>query len=38
MKTLAPCQRPILEAVGVKFDRIANYEPAWKIQGDWALE
>lgn len=25
-------QRPILEAAGVKFDRIANYEPLWKIE------
>lgn len=34
MDTLAPmlAQRPILEAAGVRFDRIANYEPAWKIE------
>jgi len=24
-------QRPILEGAGVTFDRIANYEPLWKI-------
>ena len=27
-------QRPILEAAGVQFDPIANYEPLWNIQGD----
>lgn len=25
-------QRPILEGAGVTFDRIANYEPLWKIR------
>lgn len=37
MDALAPmlAQRPILEAAGVQFDRIANYEPAWKIESDW---
>ena len=24
-------QRPILERAGVKFDRIANYEPLWSL-------
>jgi len=24
-------QRPILEAAGVRFDKIANYEPMWTI-------
>ncbi len=35
MDTLRPmlAQRPILEAAGVQFDQIANYEPAWKIEG-----
>lgn len=28
-------QRPILEAAGVTFDRIANYEPLWKIEKAW---
>lgn len=28
-------QRPILEGAGVTFDRIANYEPLWKIEKDW---
>lgn len=28
-------QRPILEAAGVTFDRIANYEPLWKIERAW---
>jgi hypothetical protein len=28
-------QRPILEAAGVQFDRIANYEPSWKIERHW---
>jgi hypothetical protein len=34
MDTLAPmlAQRPILEQAGVRFDRIANYEPLWTIQ------
>lgn len=34
MDTLAPmlAQRPILEAAGVHFDQIANYEPLWKIE------
>jgi hypothetical protein len=31
-------QRPILQAAGVQFDPIANYEPAWKIQGTWAFD
>jgi hypothetical protein len=33
MDTLAPmlAQRPILEAAGVTFDRIANYEAVWTI-------
>jgi hypothetical protein len=31
MNTLAPmlAQRPVLEAAGVVFDKIANYEPVW---------
>lgn len=39
MATLAPmlAQRPILEAAGVQFDRIANYEPAWKVEGRWSF-
>lgn len=39
MDTLAPmlAQRPVLEAAGVQFDRIANYEPLWKIEGAWRL-
>jgi quinol monooxygenase YgiN len=39
MDTLAPmlAQRPILEAAGVQFDKIANYEAAWKIEGPWAF-
>lgn len=39
MDTLAPmlAQRPILEKAGVQFDRIANYEPLWKIGGVEAL-
>ena len=34
LDTLAPmlAQRPILEAAGVHFDQIANYEPLWKIE------
>lgn len=34
MDTLAPmlAQRPILEAAGVTFERIANYEPLWTIE------
>lgn len=38
MDTLSPmlAQRPILESAGVQFDKIANYEPAWKIEGKWA--
>jgi hypothetical protein len=37
MNTLAPMlvQRPILEGAGVEFDKIANYEPLWKIEGSW---
>ncbi len=33
MDTLAPmlAQRPILEAAGVQFDRIANYSGSWVI-------
>jgi quinol monooxygenase YgiN len=33
METLAPMlsQRPVLEAAGVRFDRIANYEAVWSI-------
>jgi hypothetical protein len=26
-------ERPILEGAGVSFDRIANYEPLWTIEG-----
>ncbi len=39
MSMLAPmlAQRPILEGAGVKFDEIANYEPAWKIETTWAF-
>jgi quinol monooxygenase YgiN len=39
MDTLAPmlAQRPILEGAGVQFDKIANYEPLWKIEGAWAF-
>lgn len=37
MDALAPmlAQRPILESAGVQFDKIANYEPAWKIESNW---
>lgn len=28
-------QRPPLEAAGVTFERIANYEPLWKIEKAW---
>jgi hypothetical protein len=40
MDTLAPmlAQRPILEAAGVTFDKIANYAPRWKIQGRWSFD
>jgi hypothetical protein len=33
MESLAEmlAQRPILEAAGVQFERIANYEPLWNI-------
>ena len=31
-------ERPILEGAGVTFDRIANYEPLWKIENSWGLE
>lgn len=31
-------QRPILEAAGVQFDKVANYAPLWKIEGNWSLE
>ena len=39
METLAPmlAQRPVLEAAGVRFDRIANYLPLWKIEGRWSF-
>jgi hypothetical protein len=39
MELLAPmlAQRPILEAAGVQFGKIANYEPAWKIEGRWSM-
>lgn len=39
MDTLAPmlAQRPVLEAAGVKFEKIANYTPAWKIERTWAF-
>jgi len=39
MDTPAPmlAQRPILEAAGVQFDKIANYEPAWKLEGMWSF-
>ena len=30
-------QRPILEAAGVTFDRIVNYDPLWKIEEAWRL-
>ena len=38
MDTLAAmlAQRPVLEAAGVQFDKIANYAPDWKIEGAWA--
>jgi len=38
MDTLAPmlAQRQILESAGVQFDKIANYEPLWKITGVWS--
>ena len=34
MRTLPPMlsQRSILEAAGVQFDQIANYEPIWTIK------
>ncbi len=37
MDSLAPmlAQRPILERAGVTFDKIANYEPLWKIESVW---
>ena len=36
MDTLQPmlAQRPILEAAGVTFDRIANYAPSWRIASE----
>ncbi len=39
METLAAmlAQRPVLESAGVEFDRIANYEPAWKIERSWGF-
>lgn len=30
-------QRPVLEGAGVTFDRIANYEPLWKIENAWSF-
>ena len=30
-------QRPILEKAGVTFERIANYGPLWKIEGEIGL-
>lgn len=30
-------QRPILEAAGVAFDPIINYDPLWKIEEVWRL-
>lgn len=30
-------QRPILESAGVQFDKIANYDPAWKIEAKWSI-
>lgn len=30
-------QRPILESAGVQFDKIANYDPAWKMEGTWSF-
>jgi hypothetical protein len=29
---------PFLEVAGVEFDRIANYEPAWKIENTWSFD
>jgi hypothetical protein len=39
MDTLAPmlAQRPILEAAGVQFDKIANFEPTWTLEGRWSF-
>lgn len=39
MDTLTPmlAQRPILEAAVVQFGKIANYEPAGKIEGAWSF-
>jgi hypothetical protein len=39
MDTLAPmlAQRPILEAAGVRFDRITNYQPLWRIDSEQSL-
>lgn len=30
-------QRPILEAGGVTFDRIVNYDPLWTIEEAWHI-
>lgn len=40
MDTLQPmlAQRPILEAAGVRFDKIANYEPMWAINNGLAAD
>lgn len=40
MDTLQPmlAQRPILEAAGVRFDKIANYEPMWVINHGLAAD
>ena len=37
LDALAPmlAQRPIAEQAGVTFDKIANYEPLWKIEAAW---
>ena len=39
MDTLAQmlAERPILEAAGVQFDTIADYEPTSKIEGKWSF-
>jgi hypothetical protein len=37
-RTLCWLERPTLEAVGVQFDKIANYEAEWKIEGPWAFQ
>jgi quinol monooxygenase YgiN len=40
MDTLAAmlAQRPILEAAGVQFEKIVNYEPVWMIEGAWEVK